>query len=67
VISHQTYIVHGDADRYVGVEQAREVADSLKEAGVDYQYDEIKGADHMFDNAETVKLEPLYGFLKARL
>jgi dipeptidyl aminopeptidase/acylaminoacyl peptidase len=51
----------------VGVEQAREVVEALGKAGVDFKYDEINGADHLFDYKEEEELEPFYDFLKSRL
>ena len=62
-----TYVVHGDADRFVGVEQSDEVVEALKDIGAVYEYEKIPGIDHMFDKDPSVTLEGLYGFMKKHI
>ena len=40
------WIVHGDADRNVSVEESRHMAAALKAASADVRYTELPGADH---------------------
>lgn len=62
-----TFIVHGDADKFVGVEQADEVVDVLKEIGADVEFERLGGLDHLFDHAEDVELDGYYAFLRKHL
>lgn len=62
-----TFIVHGDADRFVGVEQADEVVEALKKIGAVVEYERPKQVDHLFDMEEHVELEGYYAFLKKHL
>ena len=61
------FIVHGDADRFVGVEQADEVVEALKEIGADYEYERMHGIDHVFDKDEKFQLEAMYAFMNKHL
>lgn len=61
------FIVHGDADRFVGVEQADEVVDALREIGADYEYERLQGLDHLFDVDEKVQMERMYAFMMKHL
>jgi acetyl esterase/lipase len=61
------FIVHGDADRYVGVEQADEVVNILKNIGADYDYERLMGVDHLFDIDEKVQMENMYTFMAKHL
>ena len=61
------YIVHGDADQFVGVEQADEVVEALRVIGSTYEYERIPGVDHSFDTDESVGLEGLYKFMMKHL
>jgi len=58
-----SYIVHGDIDHFVGVEQAQRVVEAFQKAGVEYEYDEPKGLEHGFDNEPSVDLEEAYKFI----
>lgn len=58
------YIVHGDMDRLVGVEQSDEVARAMKEVGAVFQYERPDGLDHLFDRDEGVELEGMYSFMR---
>ncbi|KAI3397263.1 hypothetical protein diail_11062 [Diaporthe ilicicola] len=62
-----TFVVHGDADKFVGVEQSDEVVDALREVGAVVEYERPKGLDHLFDFKEDVELEGYYAFLKKYL
>jgi acetyl esterase/lipase len=57
------YIVHGDADTRVGVDQADEVVEALKEVGADIKYERLPGLDHLFDVDPKYKLEDMYDFM----
>lgn len=59
-----TFIIHGDADKFVGVEQSDEVVDALKEVGAEIEYERPKGQDHFLDVPENVELDGYYAFLK---
>lgn len=61
------FIVHGDADTFVGIEQADEVVEALKEIGADYKYERLEGIDHVFDKDETFQLEAMYAFMNKHL
>lgn len=62
-----TYVVHGDVDRAVGVEQADEVVGVMAGLGLTFQYDRLQGADHLFDQAPEVDLERMYVFMHKHL
>lgn len=62
-----TFIVHGDADRFVGVEQSDEVVDALHEVGAVVEYERRQGLDHIFDHQEDVELEGYYAFFKKHI
>ena len=51
-------IVHGDVDRSVMIEQGRNFAKALEEAGKDYQYIEQTNGDHYF-SLQSHRLEYL--------
>lgn len=59
-----TYVVHGDADNFVGVEQSDEVVELLKDMGATVEYERLKGLDHLFDQKEDVELSGMYAFMK---
>jgi predicted peptidase len=40
------WIVHGDADEVVPVEESRRMAAALEEAGADVRYEELRGVGH---------------------
>lgn len=61
------YIVHGDADKFVGVEQADEVADALKAIGAELEYERLEGLDHLFDVDDKVEMEKMYKFMQKHL
>ncbi len=48
------YVIHGDADNIVNVDQGRQAAKALQDAGVkDVFYEELKGVGHTVDVAAT--------------
>lgn len=57
------YIVHGEADSLVGVEQADEVFEALKAVGADAEYERLPGLDHLFDADPKYQLEKMYDFM----
>lgn len=62
-----TYVVHGDADGAVGVEQADEVVEVMTGLGMDVRYERLHGIDHLFDRDEKYQLESMYGFMMKHL
>lgn len=62
-----TFIVHGDVDKFVGVEQSDEVVDALRDVGAVVEYERPEGVDHIFDLKEDVELEGYYAFLKKHI
>lgn len=57
------YIMHGDADRAVGVEQADEVVGAMVGCGVDIVYERVSGKDHLFDAEPGYENRKLYEFV----
>lgn len=57
------YIVHGDADTRVGVDQADEVYEALKDVGCDVAYERLPGLNHLFDDDSKYQLEEMYKFM----
>lgn len=57
------YVVHGDADRFVGVEQADELVDAIREGGGTVVYERLAGVDHLFDKEDAVEMEGMYRFM----
>ena len=58
-----SYIVHGDVDRAVGVEQADETVGVMVGLGMEVVYERLRDVDHIFDSAESVRLEEMYDFM----
>lgn len=62
------YIVHGEKDSAVDVDQARRLNKALKEAGVEVVYDEVPGRDHLWDQLEPDEnLDALWKFTMEKL
>jgi pimeloyl-ACP methyl ester carboxylesterase len=64
---HGVYIIHGDEDRSVPVEQARTMVEQLSAFHKDFMYHEEPGAGHWWDNSEEtgtdcVDWAPLFDF-----
>ena len=60
VASLPIWIVHGDADKNVSVEESRHMAAALKAIGADVRYTELPGVDHQawdpaYQNAEITR------------
>ena len=49
-------VVQGDQDRLVKVQNTRRWVDEMKVLKMDYQYDEIKGGDHIFSIAANPEM-----------
>jgi acetyl esterase/lipase len=58
-----TYVVHGDADVIVGMDQADEVVEALKEVNAEVVYERMPGLNHLFDADPKYKLEDMYAFM----
>lgn len=61
------YVVHGDADTAVGVEQADEVVGAMLGCGVPVEYERPSGKDHFLDNADDYENDAMYAFIKKYL
>ncbi|KAL2827447.1 Alpha/Beta hydrolase protein [Aspergillus pseudoustus] len=57
------YIIHGDADTAVGVEQADEVVGAVAGRGLTVEYERVPGKDHLFDNEEGYENDRMYEFV----
>jgi acetyl esterase/lipase len=57
------YIVHGAADRAVGVEQADEVVGVMVGEGLEVRYERLSGKDHLFDVDPSETLQAMYEFM----
>jgi acetyl esterase/lipase len=57
------YIVHGAADRAVGVEQADEVVGVGVGEGLEVRYERLNGKDHLFDVDPSETLQAMYEFM----
>ncbi|KZO97088.1 alpha/beta-hydrolase [Calocera viscosa TUFC12733] len=58
-----TYIVHGDADQHVGLEQTQMVVNAMIKVGATYKFEQPAGEPHGFDRREEVEMEKMYDFL----
>ncbi|KAJ5621856.1 hypothetical protein N7528_005088 [Penicillium herquei] len=58
-----TYLLHGDADVAVGVEQADEVAGAILGCGGTLEYERPHGEDHFLDNGDDYQNKRLYDFV----
>ncbi len=61
--SHGVYIFHGDSDRVVPVDYARQMREVLSEFHPDFSYYEYPGGSHWFGN-ESVDWPPLFEYFK---
>ncbi|KAK3623834.1 hypothetical protein LTR56_021388 [Elasticomyces elasticus] len=62
-----TYVVHGDADTAVGVDQADEVVGVMVGLGLPVVYERLHGVEHLFDKKEGVTLEKMYEWMMKQL
>jgi dienelactone hydrolase len=62
-------LVHGEKDPYASVEQSQAMSLALKSAKRDYEFVEVKGADHKFTHAEDriALLEAVEKFLRMNM
>jgi acetyl esterase/lipase len=58
-----TYVVHGDVDRGVGIEQADEVVGAMLGLGMEVVYKRLKDTDHGFDRDEKVEMKGIYTYM----
>ena len=57
------YVVHGDGDIRVGVEQADEAVEALKAVGCEVVYERPVGLEHTFDADPKYTMSDMYAFL----
>ncbi|KAK4940690.1 hypothetical protein LTR10_019200 [Elasticomyces elasticus] len=62
-----SYVLHGDADTAVGVEQSDEVVGAMLGNGLTVEYERPHGKDHFLDMAEDYQNEAFYAFLNKYL
>ncbi|KAH8694275.1 Alpha/Beta hydrolase protein [Talaromyces proteolyticus] len=62
-----TYILHGDVDTAVSVEQSDEVAGAMVGLGLTVEYERPHGEDHFLDNGEDYQNNALYSFMMRHL
>lgn len=62
-----TYMLHGDGDTCVGVEQADEMVGALMGCGVDVVYERPCGSDHFLDIAENYQNDSFFKFMLKHL
>ena len=60
------YIIHGNKDTFVHIDQAYEARDALEKAGCEVVFEEVDGAQHLFDKDPKVTLDAMYEFLDAQ-
>ena len=61
------YIIHGKDDQVVSIDQAHQMADTLEDHGINYEYHYEPGAGHWWDNsdepgADCVDWPPLFDY-----
>ncbi|KAI7972920.1 hypothetical protein EIK77_000807 [Talaromyces pinophilus] len=57
------YVLHGDADTAVGVEQSDEVVGAMLGLGLTVQYERPHGKDHFLDDGDDYENSELYSFV----
>ena len=62
-----SYIVSGDSDLAVGVEQSDEVVGVMVGLGMEVDYERLKGEDHLFDHDKKFEMEAMYKFMLKHL
>ncbi|KAK6389769.1 hypothetical protein LTR65_006251 [Meristemomyces frigidus] len=62
-----TYVVHGDSDGAVGVEQSDEVVGVMVGSGMEVRYERLHGLNHLFDRDAKYELEGMYEFMMKHL
>ena len=61
------YVIHGDMDTAVGVEQADEVVGAMLGCGLTVEYERPHGKDHFLDNGDDYENPAMYAFMKKYL
>ncbi|KAK5464593.1 hypothetical protein LTS15_001155 [Exophiala xenobiotica] len=61
------YVIHGDMDTAVGVEQADEVVGAMLGCGLTVEYERPHGKDHFLDNGDDYENQAMYAFMKKHL
>ena len=62
-----TYIMHGDADTGVGVEQSDEIVGAMLGCGLEVVYERVHGKDHFFDAGADYDNEVFWNFVLGHL
>lgn len=62
-----TYVLHGDHDTAVGVEQADEVVGACLGCGIEIKYERLRGLEHTFDDDEAYENNEFYAFIMKHL
>lgn len=57
------YIIHGDIDDKVPVQQAIDVVAALKEMNAEVEYHEVEGLNHGFDRDPECMMDSMYAFV----
>lgn len=58
-----TYVLHGDADSCVGVEQGDEIVGALLGCGIEVEYERPHGKDHFLDTGDEYANEKFWEFM----
>lgn len=61
------FITSGTKDDKVDPKGAEVLVEQLKEHGVDFEWDEREGLDHLFDQSVDEKMDKMHAFLKRHL
>lgn len=62
-----TYILHGQVDSAVGIEQADEVVGAAVGCGVEVRYERVVDMEHFLDTGDGYRNEAFWEFVMARL
>lgn len=57
-----SYVAHGDADHYVGVEQSDEAIGVMVGEGLEFAFERRHDADHLFDMSAKEDMQRMYEF-----
>ena len=61
------FITSGTKDDKVDPKGAEVLVEQLKEHGVDFEWDEREGLDHLFDQSVDEKMDTMHAFLRRHL
>lgn len=56
------YIVHGNADTAVGIEQSYDVRQALQEIDSEVVFEEVEGEEHGYDKQPEITMDSMYEF-----